>query len=34
MVLVGLASPLTKVPVVEISVKELDIRGVCRYANW
>ena len=33
-VLVGLASASCPVPVVQVAAKELDIRGVFRYANW
>lgn len=33
-VMVGMGPPQVKVPLVDAIIKEIDIRGVFRYANW
>lgn len=34
MVLVGLGAPVCPLPVAAFTAKELDVRGIFRYANW
>ena len=34
MALVGLGAPLATLPIVDTSVREVDLIGVFRYVNW
>ena len=34
LVLVGLGAPEAKIPIVDASVREVDIRGIIRFVNW
>ena len=34
MILVGLGAPMATIPIIDASLREVDIRGIFRYRNW
>ena len=34
LLVVGLGAPTNELPIIDAAIREVDIRGVFRYANW